>query len=139
MNKEDVEKKVQELKHIVYKLQEGDCLTQDEEELLAALSKNEKNKKAVDTLLDEFDWALVCTCSACPEQYDVFDKQEQRQVGYLRLRHGYFRADYPDCGGNTVYSADTIGDGAFAGRAEYTEHVSAALIALRKEDVANGH
>jgi hypothetical protein len=55
---------------------------------------------------------LVCTCVACPEQYDVFDS-EGNQVGYLRLRHGHFRADYPDCGGETVYKADTKGDGAF--------------------------
>jgi len=55
---------------------------------------------------------LVCTCSACPEQYDVFDKNND-QVGYLRLRHGYFRADVPDCGGETVYESETKGDGIF--------------------------
>ena len=49
------------------------------------------------------DYNLVLTCGACPEQYDVFDS-EGKQVGYLRLRHGGFRADYPDCGGETVYS-----------------------------------
>ena len=55
---------------------------------------------------------LVCTSVACPEQYDVFDS-EGKQVGYLRLRHGHFRADYPDCGGETVYRSDTKGDGVF--------------------------
>lgn len=45
---------------------------------------------------------LVMTCGACPEQYDVFDSYG-KQVGYLRLRHGNFRADYPDYGVETVY------------------------------------
>lgn len=55
---------------------------------------------------------LVCTCNACPEQYDVFDA-DGKQVGYLRLRHGHFRADAPVCGWRTVYEADTKGDGVF--------------------------
>lgn len=55
---------------------------------------------------------LVLTCPACPEQYDVFNA-EGKQVGYLRLRHGYFRADYPDCGGETVYESQPKGDGIF--------------------------
>lgn len=54
---------------------------------------------------------LVKTCSACPEQYNAFIDGEQ--VGYLRLRHGYFRVEVPDVGGNTVYAAYTIGDGMF--------------------------
>jgi hypothetical protein len=54
---------------------------------------------------------LVCTCGACPEQYDVFDGE--KKVGYLRLRHGHFRCDYPDCGGDTIYQSDTKGDGIF--------------------------
>lgn len=40
---------------------------------------------------------LEQTCYAYPEQYDVF--LDGKQVGYLRLRHGYFRCDYPNCGG----------------------------------------
>ena len=48
------------------------------------------------------DYVLKMTCGACPEQYDVFDS-DGKQVGYLRLRHGGFRADYPDFGGDTVY------------------------------------
>lgn len=54
---------------------------------------------------------LVCTCGACPEQYDVFDGEQQ--VGYLRLRHGWFRADCPDVGGKTVHEAYPRGDGIF--------------------------
>ena len=54
---------------------------------------------------------LVKTCSGCPEQYDVFLGYEQ--VGYLRLRNGSFRADCPDCGGETVYESTANGDGIF--------------------------
>ncbi len=54
---------------------------------------------------------LVQTCGACPEQYDCYIGPVQ--VGYLRLRHGYFYADYPDCGGKTVYEACPKGDGIF--------------------------
>lgn len=55
---------------------------------------------------------LVLTSSACPEQYDVFDAAGKK-VGYLRLRHGRFRVDVPDCGGETIYSSYTKGDGTF--------------------------
>lgn len=58
-------------------------------------------------------YRLICTCSACPEQYDVYDDVTKRQVGYLRLRHGHFRADFPNCGGQTVYESVTNGDGVF--------------------------
>lgn len=74
-------------------------------------------------------YRLICTCGACPEQYDVFDDNNGKKVGYLRLRHGYFRADYPDCGGETVYEADTKGDGIFDDD-ERTPHLSAAVAAL---------
>lgn len=55
---------------------------------------------------------LVETCRAHPEQYDVY--LGDRQVGYLRLRHGYFTADVPDAGGETVFETeDVIGGGRF--------------------------
>ncbi len=41
------------------------------------------------------------TCEACPEQYDVF--YQDKQVGYIRLRWGEIRVDFPDCGGETIY------------------------------------
>lgn len=58
-------------------------------------------------------YRLICTSSACPEQYDVFDDVDKKQVGYLRLRHGHFRADLDSHGGETVYESDTRGDGVF--------------------------
>jgi len=54
---------------------------------------------------------LRLTCGACPEQYDAF--LGEIQVGYLRLRHGAFRVDYPECGGETIYEASPRGDGEF--------------------------
>jgi len=57
------------------------------------------------------DIKLVRTCVACPEQYDAF--MNGQQVGYLRLRHGYFRVEYPDCGGEMIYEAEPYGDGIF--------------------------
>ncbi len=53
---------------------------------------------------------LYRTCTLCPQQYDVF--LGKNKVGYLRLRHGHFRADCPY--GNTVYeTSDCEGDGGF--------------------------
>ena len=40
--------------------------------------------------------------SACPEQYDVKD-QFDRMVGYVRLRFGKLRCDFPNIGGETIY------------------------------------
>lgn len=51
---------------------------------------------------------LKMTCGACPEQYDAFIDGDE--VGYLRLRHGYFRAEYK---GQIVYEAHPAGDGLF--------------------------
>lgn len=54
---------------------------------------------------------LVQTCTACPEQYDAF--LGDTKVGYLRLRHGSFTAEYLRPGGELVYHAETHGDGHF--------------------------
>ena len=73
---------------------------------------------------------LKCTCGACPEQYDVFF--EGKQIGYLRLRHGIFRADYPDCGGRTVYKTCPVGDGIFTDK-EREGYLYMAVLALLSE------
>lgn len=70
---------------------------------------------------------LIKTCSACPEQYDVY--KGMVQIGYLRLRHGWFYADYPDCGGETVFEGTPKGDGAFEDD-ERDKYLSAAVDAL---------
>lgn len=79
---------------------------------------------------------LILTCSACPEQYDVY-KGKQR-IGYLRLRHGWFRADYPDCGGMTVYEAEPKGDGAFEDD-ERDKFLGEAVAALLKHHRAEAN
>lgn len=56
---------------------------------------------------------LRMTCGACPEQYDAFVDGTEVKVGYLRLRHGHFRVDFPDCGDETIYEATPVGDGQF--------------------------
>jgi len=76
------------------------------------------------------DYHLECTCGACPEQYDVF--KDGKQVGYLRLRHGEFRADSPDCGDTTVFYADDMtGDGWFTDD-ERDTYLAAAIDAIHK-------
>jgi hypothetical protein len=80
-------------------------------------------------------YRLVLTSMACPEQYDVFDEITKKQAGYLRLRHGYFRADLDHCGGETVYEADTRGDGIFDEEERMPELI-AAIDALENAIVA---
>jgi hypothetical protein len=53
---------------------------------------------------------LVLTCGACPEQYDVFF--EEQEIGYLRLRHGRFYAEYVPTE-EIVYVDHPKGDGIF--------------------------
>lgn len=48
------------------------------------------------------------TCGACPEQYDAY--LDDNLVGYLRLRHGYFRAEFR---GEVVFEGTPRGDGCF--------------------------
>lgn len=48
------------------------------------------------------------TCTACPEQYDVF--LDDRQVGYVRLRYGKLTVDYPDCLKERIYSTNIGGE-----------------------------
>ena len=72
---------------------------------------------------------VVMTCAACPEQYEVFGPSGG-QIGYLRLRHGHFRADYPDCGGDTVYEADLPDCAGCFSPEERKIHLPAAVKAL---------
>ena len=81
---------------------------------------------------------LVKTCGACPEQYDAFLGEEF--IGYLRLRHGYFRADYRGNGADdTVYESSPRGDGCFASEEERVIHLNNACRVLlqRHEEAKN--
>lgn len=76
---------------------------------------------------------LELTCSACPEQYDVWLPNREKKVGYLRLRHGYFRAEAysgDDEEGPTVYEAQPMGDGIFEDD-ERDEHLKKAVAAIK--------
>lgn len=77
---------------------------------------------------------LVNTCGACPEQYDVFRGADR--VGYLRLRHGFFSADYPDVWGDPVYESQTVGDGIFHSAQERETHLRYAVEAIKSAMIA---
>lgn len=69
------------------------------------------------------------TCGACPEQYDAF--MGEKQVGYLRLRHGFFSVDCPDVGGKQVFATSEVsGDGMF------TDEERPGMLAKAKESIA---
>ena len=74
---------------------------------------------------------FICTCEACPEQYDVFDGD--KQVGYVRERHGKLRADYPDVGGVVIYEHD-LNSGGFETQEEREYHLTkiAGQIIIKK-------
>ncbi len=73
------------------------------------------------------DVILVETCGACPEQYDAYI--EEHQIGYLRLRHGYFKTLYLSDSEEIVYEANTKGDGLFDWD-EREDHLTKAKEAL---------
>lgn len=75
-------------------------------------------------------YRLVQTCSACPEQYDVFDDLGQ-QVAYFRLRHGDFTVDVPDADGVQVYHAEPKGDGVFYDD-ERVKYLTEAILAVQE-------
>ncbi len=54
---------------------------------------------------------FVMTCSEFPEQYDVFDGDNQ--VGYVRMRYGNFSVSCPDAGDCLVVNRGMLGYGAF--------------------------
>ena len=71
---------------------------------------------------------LKMTCGACPEQYDAF--VNDKLVGYLRLRHGYFSVTCPDVGGDVVFETGNVaGDGVFEDR-ERDHFLTYAKIAI---------
>ena len=65
----------------------------------------------------------------CPEQYDVFDGE--KEVGYLRLRHGHFRAELTEHNheNKVVYRAEPKGDGSFYDD-EREQYLTAAVQAI---------
>ena len=75
-------------------------------------------------------YVLEQTCFACPEQYDLL--LDGKCIGYLRLRHGYFYATYPDITDDNcekVYSAYPEGDGCFMDH-EREKYLTEAIAAI---------
>jgi hypothetical protein len=73
------------------------------------------------------------TCMACPEQYDVF--LEDRNVGYVRLRHAGLRVNCPDFMSDDVvyrYSWDEPYKGQFQDDAEREYHLKRAADAINQ-------
>src|SRR5512143_2440804 len=64
------------------------------------------------------------TCDWCPEQYDVYDND--KRVGYVRLRWSHLRVTCPDVGGDVVYESQ-IGDSGYDGCFEDDEQRKAHL------------
>lgn len=77
---------------------------------------------------------LVQTCAACPEQYDAYIGD--RFVGYLRLRHGYFRAE--NAAREIVYEDHPRGDGSFDSADERRVQLNRACDAILKDIAGNG-
>ena len=88
-----------------------------------------KIKKSEDLPFELDGYRLECTCHACPEQYDVYYAGDK--VGYLRLRHGVFTAETPDCLDELVYVSHTKGDGRFH-NSERVPELKRAIRAIRK-------
>jgi hypothetical protein len=57
-------------------------------------------------------YKVVQSCGGCPEAYEVVDAQDT-PIGYLRLRHGFFYAEYTVGGAERVYEGSPKGDGVF--------------------------
>lgn len=54
------------------------------------------------------EYVFICTSVAFPEQYTVINKTTNETCGYIRLRWGNLRCDYPDCGIETVFEHEFL-------------------------------
>jgi len=80
----------------------------------------------------KYTYRCVMSCPVCPEQWDVFI--DEHTVGYLRLRHGYFQARFPDYLGECVYETSKIfGDGTFYNRQERMREMKRAIKFIHRE------
>lgn len=72
---------------------------------------------------------LVQTCWSCPEQYDLESVLDGSMLAYFRVRHGYFRVDLGDCGGETIYdfSFGNGWDGNFEDEEQRIEQLSKGI------------
>lgn len=84
------------------------------------------------------DIALNRTVIACPEIYEAFVKE--KQIGYLRLRHGHFIVRYPNASGTLVWESFPEGDGIFTDseRPLYLKIAKEKLLEYHKIQHKNG-
>lgn len=79
------------------------------------------------------DLVFEGTCTACPEQYDVYDDAGD-MVAYVRLRHGQLTCECPDVGGELVCQF-SIGDrwtGGFESEEQRNLHLTEIACAINK-------
>lgn len=76
-----------------------------------AIESQEHQQKIIRKMYAKHGFEIVLTCPAFPEQYEV--TKDGAPAGYLRLRHGEFRVDYPECLDRTIFKGEPKGDGIF--------------------------
>ena len=81
-----------------------------------------------------FGYGLVHSGVAWPESYDITldasgDGAPHTIIGYLRLRHGHFRAEVAERDGEIVFEAWPSGDGMFDDD-ERVRHLEAAVLCI---------
>lgn len=82
----------------------------ENEEIDVKLEYNEKGN--FDVFVDGNNlMELELTCSACPEQYDLYSLLDKQIKGYFRVRWSTFTCEFPDVGGELVYESDIDEDG----------------------------
>lgn len=80
----------------------------------------------------KYNYRCVMTCPVCPEQYNVYI--DEHLVGYMRLRHGYFQARFPDGLGECVYETSKVfGDGVFYNKEERMRELKRAIKYINRE------
>ena len=73
---------------------------------------------------------LIQTCGACPEQYDIYLEDNDKRVGYMRLRHSHFYVNHISTY-QTVYNSWVNGDGIFENEQERHKYISLGLEAIK--------
>lgn len=92
--------------------------------------KSPEKPKLWDLAIMIHGYRISQTCSACPEQYEVFDTFNQ-QVAYFRLRHGQFSVCVPDHTGAEIYTVNPEGDGIFSNE-ERVKYLTLAVLAVQE-------
>jgi hypothetical protein len=55
--------------------------------------------------------AMQCTCTAAPEQYELF--KDGAPAGYIRVRWSHFTVDFPEAAGECLHDGSADGFGCF--------------------------